>query len=355
LLQVLLPIGISFYTFMAISYVVDVSRYEIQVSRWLDVSVYLAFFPHLVAGPIVRSEELIPQIRRTRDSHAIDLSRAAFLIFGGLFKKVVISSFLATQLVDPVFDAPGAHGGLDVLFAIYAYAIVIYADFSAYSDIAIGVALLLGFEFPENFDRPYTATSLRDFWHRWHMTLSRWLRDYLYIPLGGSRHGEVRTAVNIMITMLLGGLWHGAGWTFVAWGAFYGIGQVIGRWRLRRAEARGRVAAATGWVLARKRIVTFHLVCFGWVIFRAGSIESAVELLGRLVVPSPVELVTPLVLLVIAGTLAAQYLPREPTLRLRDAFSRLAPVLQGAALAVVLFLITTLGPNGVAPFIYFRF
>ena len=235
LLQVLLPIGISFYTFMAISYVVDVSRYEIQVSRWLDVSVYLSFFPHLIAGPIVRGEELIPQIRRPRDAGRIDVSRASFLIVGGLFKKMVISAFLASQIVDPVFGAPNTHGGLEVLVAIYAYAIVIYADFSAYSDIAIGVALLLGFEFPANFDRPYTAVSLRDFWRRWHMTLSRWLRDYLYIPLGGSRHGEVRTAVNIMITMLLGGLWHGAGWTFVAWGAFHGIGQVIGRWRVRRA------------------------------------------------------------------------------------------------------------------------
>ena len=277
LLQVLLPIGISFYTFMAISYVVDVSRYEIQVSRWLDVSVYLAFFPHLIAGPIVRGEELIPQIRRPRDAGRIDVSRASFLIVGGLFKKMVISSFLASQIVDPVFGAPNAHGGLEVLIAIYAYAIVIYADFSAYSDIAIGVALLLGFEFPANFDRPYTAVSLRDFWRRWHMTLSRWLRDYLYIPLGGSRHGEVRTAVNVMITMLLGGLWHGAGWTFVAWGAFHGIGQVIGRWRVRRAEALGIVERSSRWIVARKQLVTFNLVCLGWVFFRADSIGERVR------------------------------------------------------------------------------
>ncbi len=355
LLQVLLPIGISFYTFMAISYVVDVSRYEIQPSGWLDVSVYLAFFPHLVAGPIVRGNELIPQIRRTPDPKRIDLSRAAFLISGGLFKTVVISGYLATQIVDPVFGAPSAHGGLEVLVAIYAYAIVIYADFSAYTDIAIGTALLLGFEFPENFDRPYTAISLRDFWRRWHMTLSRWLRDYLYIPLGGSRHGELRTAVNVMITMLLGGLWHGAGWTFVAWGTFYGVGLAIGRWRARRARAVGDVAPATGWVLAGKRVVTFHLVCLGWVFFRADSIEGAFEVLGRLFAPGSLTLVTPLVLLAIGGMLAAQYLPSEPLTRLRSGFSRLGPVLQGAALAVVLFSITTLGTGGVTPFIYFRF
>ena len=355
LLQVLLPIGISFYTFMAISYVVDVSRYEIQVSGWLDVSVYLAFFPHLIAGPIVRGVELIPQIRHQRDPRRIDVSRASLLIVGGLFKKMVISSFLATQLVDPVFGAPNTHVGIEVLIAIYAYAIVIYADFSAYSDIAIGVALLLGFEFPANFDRPYAAVSLRDFWRRWHMTLSRWLRDYLYIPLGGSRHGEVRTAVNIMITMLLGGLWHGAGWTFVAWGAFHGIGQVIGRWRSRRAGALGIVERPSEWVVARKQLVTFNLVCLGWVFFRADSITSAFEILGRLGAAGSTALVTPLILVTIAGMLGVQYLPKDPAVRLRERFGRLGPVLQGAALAGGLFVITTLGAQGVTPFIYFRF
>ena len=355
LLQVLLPIGISFYTFMAISYVVDVSRFEIQVSRWLDVSVYLSFFPHLIAGPIVRGEELLPQIRRPRDAGRIDVSRASFLIIGGLFKKMVISAFLASQIVDPVFGAPNTHGGLEVLVAIYAYAIVIYADFSAYSDIAIGVALLLGFEFPANFNRPYGAVSLRDFWRRWHMTLSRWLRDYLYVPLGGSRHGEVRTAVNIMITMLLGGLWHGAGWTFVAWGAYHGIGQVIGRWRVRRAQALGIVERSSRWIVARKQLVTFNLVALGWVFFRSDSIGSAFELLGRLGTAGTTVLVTPLVLLTIAGMLGVQYLPADPAARLRESFGRLGPVLQGATLALSLFVITTLGAQGVSPFIYFRF
>jgi D-alanyl-lipoteichoic acid acyltransferase DltB (MBOAT superfamily) len=354
LLQVLLPIGISFYTFMAISYVVDVSRYEIIPSRFLDVSVYLAFFPHLIAGPIVRGDELIPQIRRERDSQRIDVSRAALLILGGLFKKVVISGALASQIVDPVFGAPNAHGGLEVLIAIYAYAIVIYADFSAYSDIAIGSALLLGFEFPANFDRPYTAISLRDFWRRWHMTLSRWLRDYLYIPLGGSRRGEVRTAINIMLTMLLGGLWHGAGWTFVAWGAFHGVGQVLGRWRERGARAL-EIAEPSGWILARKRLVTFNLVCLGWVFFRADSMQSAFEVLGRLGAAGSTALVTPVVVLTIAGMLGVQYLPRDPLARLRVGFSRLGPVLQGATIAVGMFLVTILGAQGVTPFIYFRF
>ena len=249
----LLPIGISFYTFMAISYVVDVSRYQIQVSRWLDVSVYLAFFPHLIAGPIVRSEELIPQIRRPRDPGRIDVSRASFLIVGGLFKKMVISSFLASQIVDPVFGAPNAHGGLEVLIAIYAYAIVIYADFSAYSDIAIGVALLLGFEFPANFDRPYTAVSLREL-------LAPLAHDAVPVvaglPLHPPRrqparrgpHGRERHDHDADRRV-----WHGAGWTFVAWGAFHGIGQVIGRWRARRGAALGMVERSSRWIIARKR------------------------------------------------------------------------------------------------------
>jgi alginate O-acetyltransferase complex protein AlgI len=358
LLQILLPVGISFYTFMAISYVVDVSRLEIAPAPWLDVFVYLAFFPHLVAGPIVRGEELLPQVRRPRDPGSIDVSRAAFLIFGGLFKKVVVSSFLAAQIVDPVFGAPGAHSALETLVAIYGYAIVIYTDFSGYTDIAIGLALLLGFEFPQNFDRPYSATSLQDFWRRWHITLSRWLRDYVYVPLGGSRRGEVRTAVNVMITMLLGGLWHGAGWTFVAWGGLHGFGQVLGRRRRRRRAERGLSPepVSPGAVL-RARIVTFHLVCLGWVFFRAGSIGSAFEVLGRLVRGwgEQAELVTPLVVLAIAGMLLLQNLPRSPAPMVQRAFSRLGPVLQGAALALVLFAITTLGPKGVAPFIYFRF
>lgn len=357
-LQVVLPVGISFYTFMAISYVVDVSRLEIAPAPWLDVFVYLAFFPHLVAGPIVRGDELLPQIRRERDGSAIDLSRAAHLILGGLFKKVVVSSFLAAQLVDPVFGAPDAHGALEVLLAIYGYAIVIYTDFSAYTDIAIGVALLLGFEFPANFDRPYAATSLRDFWRRWHITLSRWLRDYLYVPLGGSRRGELRTAVNVMITMLLGGLWHGAGWTFVAWGGLHGLGQVVGRRRRRRRSARGRQAEpATPIAVWAARLATFHLVCLGWVFFRADSIGSAFRMLGRLVTGwgEPAPLVTPLVVVAIVGMLAIQNLPRTPAERVHLVFARVGPVLQGAALALVLFAITTLGPDGVSPFIYFRF
>ena len=187
LLQVTLPVGVSFFTFMALSYVIDVYRRQLEPARAVDLAVYLSFFPHLIAGPIVRGEELLPQIRRKRDPGAIDFGRAAWLVAGGLFKKVVISSYIDSAIVTPVFSAPHQHSALEILFAAYGFAVQIYADFSGYTDIAIGLAMFLGFRFPDNFDAPYTARNLQDFWRRWHMTLSRWLRDYLYIPLGGGR------------------------------------------------------------------------------------------------------------------------------------------------------------------------
>jgi D-alanyl-lipoteichoic acid acyltransferase DltB (MBOAT superfamily) len=357
LIGLIFPVGLSFYTFMAVSYVVDVYREEIETVPALDLFVYLSFFPHLVAGPIVRGSELLPQIRTRRDPRRLDVGRAAHLIFGGLFKKVVISSFLATAIVDPVFRDPAAHSSLEILVAVYGFAAQIYADFSGYTDIAIGVALLLGFHFPQNFDRPYTARSLQDFWRRWHITLSRWLRDYLYIPLGGNRRGRVRTTINIILTMVLGGLWHGAQWTFVVWGGIHGLGQAIGH---RRRERRTRLGLPPlddrPGAVWRQRIVTFHVVCLGWVFFRADSIGTAITMLIRLLTawgPSP--LVTPLVLLALLVGLGTQYLPHDAGERVRLVLSRLRPVALGVALGFVLFLITSMGPQGVAPFIYYKF
>ena len=186
------------------------------------MAILQAFFPHLVAGPIVRANELLPQLRTPRDPREVLAGPGLFLIAGGLVKKTVVADELARNIVDPVFNDPSAHSGLEVLFAIYGFAAQIYCDFSGYTDMAIGTALLLGFQLPQNFNGPYLALSLQDFWRRWHMTLSRWLRDYLYIPLGGNRHGERRTYRNLMLTMLLGGLWHGAAWTFVIWGGIHG-------------------------------------------------------------------------------------------------------------------------------------
>ena len=241
MLQIILPIGVSFFTFQAMSYVIDAYRDDLKAVSLLDFAVYLSFFPHLVAGPIVRAREFLPQIRKRADPRFIDASRAFRLIIAGMFKKVVVSSYLATNIVDPVFHAPGSHSSLEVLTGIYGYAFQIYADFSGYTDIAIGIALLLGIKFPPNFNSPYIALSLQDFWRRWHMTLSRFLRDYLYVSLGGNRKGKTRTYVNLMATMLIGGLWHGASWTFVVWGGIHGVGLATERFMAdRRPRPRRR-------------------------------------------------------------------------------------------------------------------
>jgi alginate O-acetyltransferase complex protein AlgI len=353
LIQVILPVGVSFFSFMAVSYIVDVFRGHTTVASWIDVFLYLSFFPHLVAGPIVRPDELIPQLDVRRDPRHVDVVGASWLIFGGLFKKVVISSYLASTMVDPVFGSPKSYGAIDVLVAIVSYAIVIYADFSGYTDIAIGVAKLLGFQFPQNFDRPYSARSLQDFWRRWHITLSRWLRDYLYIPLGGSKKGEMRTYVNIVVTMVLGGLWHGAAWTFVFWGLYHGVGQAIGAWKRTHLPER----TETPMLLLGQRVGTFALVCVGWVFFRSDSMATAFTMLGRLITGwgIPPALVNTLVLGSIVLMLALQYAPHRPALKLQERLSALQPAVMGLVFAGTLFVIATLGPSGVAPFIYFQF
>ena len=360
LLNVTLPVGISFFTFMGLSYVIDIFRGRLEPARPIDVAVFVAFFPHLVAGPIVRGSELIPQIERAhrRNPRHIDFSRAAYLIMAGLFKKVVLSSYVSSAIVDPVFATPSQHSALETLFAIWGYAVQIYCDFSGYTDIAIGCALLLGFRFPENFNAPYTARSLQDFWRRWHITLSLWLRDYLYIPLGGNQGGDSVLYRNLMVTMVFGGLWHGAAWTFVAWGALHGTGQCTGHYRRKRRVAAGLPAMSDGRLaVAWQRFATFQYVCLGWVFFRATGFGNAFSVLGRLfsgwTMPSP--LVTFPVLLAVATGIGIQYVPRDFAVRCQQTFARWGVVMQGATLGAILLVITTLGPPGVAPFIYFRF
>jgi D-alanyl-lipoteichoic acid acyltransferase DltB (MBOAT superfamily) len=360
IVAVALPIGISFFTFQAISYIVDVYRGTFEPRTLLEFAVYLSFFPHVVSGPIVRAAEFMPQLRERHDPRRVDSSRAFFLIFIGLFKKVVIANFLGTNIVDIVFANPKQHGSLEVLVAVYAYAIQIYADFSGYTDMAIGLALLLGFRFPQNFDGPYTATSVQDFWRRWHMTLSRWLRDYLYIPLGGSQKGRWRTYRNIMITFLLGGLWHGAQWTFVVWGGIHGGFLSYEHWQQSRQEAAHHHRSPdTARRRLYRRLVTFNIVCLAWVFFRADSFANAADVLTQIFNPAHWDQAAPLVtggvLLAIAAGLVEQYIPRDAFARAMSWFSRLSPAAQGVALGFVLLLTNTMGPRGVAPFIYFRF
>jgi len=358
LLQVALPIAISFFTFMALSYVIDIYRRQLEPARPLDLALYLSFFPHLLAGPIVRGGELLPQLRHRRDPANVDYSRALWLIMGGLFKKVVISSYVSSAIVTPVFTAPAQHSALEAIFAAWGYAVQIYCDFSGYTDIAIGLALLLGIQFPVNFDAPYTAINLQDFWRRWHITLSRWLRDYLYIPLGGSAGGQAQTVRNVIITMVLGGLWHGAAWTFVIWGALHGVGQAVAHLRRANRVKRGLPPVAEGpvrvWV---QRVLTFQYVCLGWVFFNASGLSNAFAVLGRALSgwgrSSP--LVTPLLVLVVVGSIASQYVPTLRISALQASFSRQRASIQVGLLAFALLGITTFGPAGVAPFIYYRF
>jgi alginate O-acetyltransferase complex protein AlgI len=360
IISVALPVGISFFTFQALSYVIDTYRGTFEPGRLIDFAVFLSFFPHVVAGPIVRPAEFMPQLKERHDPRHVDASRAFFLITIGMFKKVVLANVLATQIVDTVFASPNTHSSLEVLVGIVGYAVQIYCDFSGYTDMAIGIALLLGFRFPQNFDSPYASTSIQDFWRRWHMTLSRWLRDYLYVPLGGNRSGKVRTYVNLMLTMVIGGLWHGAAWTFVIWGAIHGTFLCFEHFRRSRREAKGlpdppdtrgrRVAART---------ITFAIVCFAWVFFRSESLGNAEQILARLFDPAywfdASPLVTVGVLLAIAAGILEQYVPRHTWGRLMARFSHLAPVVQGLVLGVSLLVINTMGPRGVAPFIYFQF
>ena len=357
LLEVALPVGISFFTFHAISYVVDIGRAQLRPLRLDELALYMSFFPHLVAGPIVRASELAPQLRVRCDPRRIPSGEAFRLIAFGLFKKVVVSSYVATELVDPVFGAPGAHGPLDLLIGVYAYAIQIYADFSGYTDIAIGCALLLGIRFPQNFDAPYRALSLQDFWRRWHMTLSRWLRDYLYIPLGGSRLGGRRTYVNLVLTMVIGGLWHGAAVTFVVWGAIHGGFLALERFvKERWAQRAGAPALPIEVTRILQWLLTFHVVSLAWVFFRAESIGSAFEVIGGIVAGSrPNELVTTLLVAIVGLMLLSQFVPPRAMERVQARFTSLGPALQVAALAGALTVIDVLGPDGVAPFIYFRF
>jgi D-alanyl-lipoteichoic acid acyltransferase DltB (MBOAT superfamily) len=354
LVQISLPVGISFFTFCAVSYVVDVGRRDIEPAPLLDIALYLAFFPHLVAGPIVRASEFLPEIGPWPEGRRVDATRGARLVARGLFKKVVIANVLAQTLVDPVFAAPKAHGNGDLLLAVYGYAVQIYADFSGYTDVAIGVALLLGIRFPDNFNRPYVAASLQEFWRRWHMTLSRWLRDYLYIPLGGNRRGDAATHRNLVITMALGGLWHGASWNFVIWGLLHGFGLLGERLLVaRRVPNSGHGPFANSWL---SRLAVFHFVCLGWIFFRAETLGNAWQVIWRIVTVWQLpEVVGAAAVVALVVGLGAQFFPTRTARQLEMLASRLPPAVQAMGFSVVLLGLDILGPQGVAPFIYFQF
>jgi alginate O-acetyltransferase complex protein AlgI len=348
LLTLALPIGLSFITFQAISYVVDVKRGLLKPASTLDFGLYLSFFPHVVAGPIVRAREFIPQLASPRNPRDVAVGAGVVLISIGLIKKVALADYLAREIVDPVFGVPEAYAAPDVALAAYAYAAQIYCDFSGYTDIAIGAALLLGFVFPQNFDNPYRALSFRDFWRRWHMTLSRFLRDFLYIPLGGNRHGKLNTYRNLMITMVLGGLWHGAAWGFILWGTLHGAALVI-----EHALRDRGVRPPPAWLAW---LIVFNVVVFGWILFRAESLELAATFIGQLFVPGPATLWSAVTVGAVLVVIGFQLLPPDPRERLSVRLAGLPAPALGLALAIVVAIVgATVPSQGVPPFIYFQF
>jgi alginate O-acetyltransferase complex protein AlgI len=348
LLQIVLPVGVSFFTFQGMSYLIDVYRGRVKAGSLLDITLLMSFFPHLVAGPIVRASDLLPQFEQRPKLDRGMVAMALLLIVWGLFKKAVIASELSVNLVDPVFFDPSAHSSLDLLLAAYGYAVQIYCDFSAYSDMAIGIAALFGYRFPRNFNQPYRARSLQDFWRRWHISLSSWLRDYLYIGLGGNRGGLAMQCRNIALTMLLGGLWHGAKWTFLIWGGLHGGVQVIETlWRKARLPGLPRVLAI---------LVTFHIVTLGWIFFRAESFPAAIAYLGGMMHGDWRNTVTtPLLAGLIVLGMAFHFTPPRLAQGIAVRLRVLPAPLLGMLVAAMILLIDAMRYEGVAPFIYYQF
>lgn len=357
-LDLILPAGISFYTFQTLSYTIDVYRRDLkQCARFSDFALFVAFFPQLVAGPIVRASEFLPQLETPRTlswARAYDGFRQFTL---GLFKKVFIADRLAA-FVDPGFENAASLSGPTLWLVVIAYAIQIYCDFSGYSDMAIGIARAMGYDFTRNFDHPYLATSIQDFWRRWHISLSTWLRDYLYVPLGGNRRGRLRTYLNLFLTMVLGGLWHGANWTFVIWGAWHGIALALDR--LLTGKDHGRAArpltrrlpgflrSLFGWAL------TMVIVLVGWVFFRSPDVETALSILGRMATLSDgIAWHHPFaigVLLFIAGYHALLAAGKSNWFELKPDTVR-GP----AILFTMIWLVIAFYPREFQPFIYFQF
>jgi D-alanyl-lipoteichoic acid acyltransferase DltB (MBOAT superfamily) len=345
-------IAISFLTFHVLSYVIDVYDRKLKPTTSLvDILLYVSFFPHLVAGPIVRAAKFLAQTTHPSSPADIKLAQSVFLIVGGLFKKVIIANYLSTDFVDNVFRTPSDFSSLDLLLGTYAYAMQIYCDFSAYTDIAIGIASLLGYEFPQNFNQPYRALTVQDFWRRWHITLSTWLRDYLYIrALGGNRRGNARTYVNLLITMGLGGLWHGARWNFVIWGLLHGLALALERALGLGGGSRSRLGAAIGWIF------TFHFVCFTWVFFRSPSLDASLVYFATMFAGATWSTtMTPLVAAMLALGALTQLVPAHRFAALEARYEAGSLAFKVALPFAAIFLIAVAAPGGIPPFIYFQF
>ncbi|RPJ56933.1 MAG: MBOAT family protein [Acidobacteria bacterium] len=351
-LYVILPVGISFYTFQAMSYTIDVYRGELKpTNSLLNYLLYVCYFPQLVAGPIERATKLLPAIERKRTVTKEMVASGVVLILIGFFRKVVIADALGSQ-IDPVFGSPGSFSSPQLMKALYLFALQIYCDFAGYSDIARGTSRLMGIDLMVNFNHPYFASNLSDFWRRWHISLSTWLRDYLYIPLGGNRGTAFKTYRNLMLTMLLGGLWHGAAWAFVIWGALHGLYLVL----FRLVPRIFAISEKNGfWTRAFGVVLTFHMVLLTWVFFRAAGLRSAIDYLQLMfsfrgmedLLSAAVMIAAPWLLVLLIDV--PQHFAGEHTALVR--LPRIATA--GVAAALVFLILLGFGTN--APFIYFQF
>lgn len=360
-LDIFLPVGISFFTFQSLSYTIDVYRKQLQpIDSLLDYTFYVSFFPQLVAGPIVRARDFLPQIRRPLYVSNVMFGSGVYFIISGLFKKAIISDYISVNFVERIFENPSLYSGLENLLGVYGYTLQIYCDFSGYSDMAIGIALLLGFRFPLNFRSPYKSVSISDFWRRWHISLSSWLKDYIYISLGGNRKGNIRTYINLVITMLLGGLWHGASWNFVFWGGMHGLALALHKF-WRKVTGKGKDYVCQGWRKTVSIILTFHFVCFCWIFFRNNTFESSWIMLDRifnhfqpLLFWQVITGYAPFIGLMVLGY-TLHYLPDNWERICKKKIIGLPLFFQALLIAILIYIIMQIKSSDVQPFIYFQF
>lgn len=363
-LNIILPMGISFYTFHVLSYTIDVMRGKVKPTEsFVDMALYIAFFPQLVAGPIVKASFFLPQLSEDRNVSTDNIAKGIQIFLFGLFKKIVIADYLSV-FVDNVFSVPKAYSALTVILAIISYSIQIYFDFSGYSDMAIGCAKCLGYDLPRNFNLPYLSQNVSEFWKRWHISLSSWLKEYLYISLGGNRKGKIRTYINLMATMVLGGLWHGANWTFVFWGFLHGAALCVHKLFLSLKKKKSALSAA---IKVVNVITTYVFVCIAWVFFRAGSFENAVLIISRLFVwntgITQIYTWTILSVMLLAGATSVAIVKSHKSgtgeeTGIAEGFYPIFDLNKFWPLVLVIFfagLTFGLAYTGLSPFIYFQF
>lgn len=356
-LDLILPVGISFYTFQSISYIIDVYKGRVKpTSTWLEYAFFLSFFPALVAGPIVRADYFLPQLEKPHHATRREIWVGLWMIMLGVIKKAIIADYIA-QYNDLIFDSPGAYSGFETLMGIIGYTMQIYCDFSGYSDMAIGIALIMGFRLARNFNFPYKSHNLSDFWRRWHISLSMWLRDYVYIPLGGNRRGTARTYVNNFATMLIGGLWHGAAWRFVFWGAMHGAGLAV-----HKAGKPYMDRLGNSWpVKALCWLVTMSFVAALWVFFRADSATAAITIIGRVFTDFDIAYAVPfaaartLWLILMALIVISHCLPAGFWNRAAMWFVRTPWIVKLLLFLLTIQCVVELRSSDVMPFIYFQF